>query len=150
MVGELNQQQINTFLSSQVIGRIGCCRDDQVYVVPITYAHDGDYLYLHTNDGLKIQMMRENPDVCFEVDQVNNMTNWQSVIVWGIFEELEGKEAERALRFLTNRVAPLVTSETFRPTYSLQGTQYREGSKMKLVVFRIKIQRASGRFEKSQ
>ena len=40
MVGELNQEQIWNLLASEVVGRIGCCHDNQVYVVPVTYASD--------------------------------------------------------------------------------------------------------------
>jgi hypothetical protein len=37
--------------------------------VPITYVFDGEAVYAHSADGLKIRMMRANPHVCFEVDQ---------------------------------------------------------------------------------
>ena len=149
MVGDLNEEQINSFLRSQVIGRIGCSRADMVYLVPITYSYDGEYLYFHTNEGLKTQIMRENPKVCFEVDQVTDLCNWQSVIVNGIFEELKTKDAVNALRHLNNRLAPLRTSETFRPIYGLKGVHSRGDSDLKLVVFRIRIERMSGKYEKS-
>lgn len=37
-------------------------------------------------------MMRENPQVWFEVDDIKTMTNWQSVIAWGRFKEISGLE----------------------------------------------------------
>lgn len=150
MLGDLNQEQIKNLLSSEMIGRLGCHADDKTYVVPVTYAYDKEYLYMHTQEGMKINMMRKNPKVCFEVDHVENMANWQSAVVWGTFEELEGKEAEHALQALVNRVMPLVTSQTSRPRYGLDRPHAPMNPNMKTVVFRIKLTEATGRFEKSQ
>ncbi|MDC1504172.1 pyridoxamine 5'-phosphate oxidase family protein [Winogradskyella sp.] len=83
MLGNLNSRQIEHVLQSLIIGRIGCHADNKTYVVPVTYAYDGTYVYGHTKEGLKIEMMRKNPSVCFEVDVMENMSNWRSVIAWG-------------------------------------------------------------------
>ena len=32
--------------------------------------------------------MRANPFVCFEVEDIDDLANWHSVIAWGVFEEL--------------------------------------------------------------
>ncbi|MFY7880631.1 MAG: pyridoxamine 5'-phosphate oxidase family protein, partial [Lacibacter sp.] len=86
MLGELNESQMNNLLSSQVVGRIACADDAQPYIVPVTYTFDGTYIYGQTNEGLKLDILRKNPNVCFEVDQMNDMANWQSVVVYGTFE----------------------------------------------------------------
>ena len=83
MWGDLDKSQIDDLLKSELIGRVGCFDGNKVYVVPITYAYDNGYIYGHTKDGLKIQMMRNNPNVCFEIDWMKDMSNWKSVIVYG-------------------------------------------------------------------
>ena len=88
MLGKLNRSQIDNLLRSEVTGRIGCHSRNKTYIVPLTFAYDGEYIYCHTIEGLKTRMMRENPHVCFEVDRVDNMANWQSAIIWGTYEEL--------------------------------------------------------------
>jgi uncharacterized protein len=45
-------------------------------------------------------MMRRNPEVCFEVDRVEDLVNWDSVIGWGTYEERYGSQAEHARRAL--------------------------------------------------
>jgi len=32
--------------------------------------------------------MRKNPEVCFQLDVIENLASWRSVICWGTFEEL--------------------------------------------------------------
>jgi nitroimidazol reductase NimA-like FMN-containing flavoprotein (pyridoxamine 5'-phosphate oxidase superfamily) len=104
----LTEEQIDQVLRSEVVGRIGCHADGKTYVVPIAYVYDGRHIYGHTGDGMKLRMLRANPDVCFEVDHVEGLTNWQSVIAWGRFEELHGAEADRAVRLLAERIRPFV------------------------------------------
>lgn len=150
MVGELTDKQIDHVLNSQIIGRIGCYADGQMYIVPVTYVYDNGYIYAHSKEGLKIHMMRKNPDVCFEVDSVENMTNWRSVILWGEYEELRTKEEQKAgMNILIDRLTPFLTSETVRPSQSLsQSTGFLEKG-LKPVAYRIKVTKKTGRYEKT-
>jgi len=83
MLGRLTDDQIDHVLNTQFIGRIGCSMKNKMYVVPVTYVFHEGHIYVHSKEGLKIKMMRDNPEVCFQVDKIENMTNWRSVILWG-------------------------------------------------------------------
>lgn len=148
MIGTLNSYQIANFLRSEVVGRLGCSSKGQTYVVPIAYFYDGKYIYAHTKEGLKTTMMRQNPNVCFEVDHIYTMSLWQSVILWGKFEELKGKKAEEALQALVNRIHPISSSEVSVPRHSLERPHAPVNPDIKLVVFRIRVEKASGKYEK--
>ena len=115
MLGTLSSEQIEQVLCSEVIGRIGCHANGQTYVVPITYAYDGERLICHTSQGRKIQMMRSNPEVGFEVEQVDNLANWRSVIAWGKYEELQGEASKKAMRLLIEQVMPKLGSSIVIP-----------------------------------
>jgi hypothetical protein len=149
MLGELTPELINAVLFSEVVGRIGCHREGRTYVVPITYVFDGDAIYAHSAEGLKIQMMRANPHVCFQVDQRENLANWRSVVAWGVYEELHGKEALDALQILVARLMPLVTSETFGlPGHLSLASAKPVADAPKTVIYRIRLTERTGRFEK--
>ena len=92
MIGELNDIQIENILSSQAIGRLACTDGKQPYIVPVTFKYNGKYIYGQSNEGLKIKMLRKNPNVCFEVDRMTDMNNWESVIIYGQFQELDEKD----------------------------------------------------------
>lgn len=149
MFGKLTAREIEQILGSQLIGRIGCHNDDITYVVPVSYAYDGDYVYGHAEEGLKIRIMRQNPKVCFQTDQMEDMANWKSVIAWGEFEELVDPETRNlALQKLVARNLPLVSSETVHltPQWPFEPVDI---SSIKGVVYRIKLTEKTGRFEKS-
>ncbi len=147
MIGKLENHEIEEVLHRQLIGRIGCHANDITYVVPISYAYDGTYIYGHTYEGMKIEMMRENPKVCFEVDNMENMANWKSVICWGEFEELTNSdERKTGIQKLLDRVLPLITSETVQitPHWPFPPTDF---DRINGIVYRIRLHEKTGRFE---
>ena len=148
MLGQLNDIQIRNILSSQVLGRLGCTDGKQPYVVPVTYSYDGDCIYGQMNDGLKLKILRKNPNVCFEVDMMTDMRNWQSVIVNGRFEELMNKKAEKARQLLFGRIFTLMTSSTIHPHEHEVTGKIDDSIRNKFVLYRIKIKKLTGRFEK--
>lgn len=115
MIGELAPAQIERLLHEQVIGRIGCHARGRTYVVPMTYAYDGAAILCHSGDGLKVQMMRENPSVCFEIEDLRQLPSWQSVIVYGRYEELQGEAAATAHAQIVARLTASPPAPSARP-----------------------------------
>lgn len=48
MMGELSAAEIEELLRSEWVARLGCHANDTTYVVPVSYAYDGEALYGHT------------------------------------------------------------------------------------------------------
>ena len=88
MIRNLTNEEIEDVLKRNSIGRIGCNDGRKTYVVPVNYVYDGKCIIVHSYDGMKIQMMRKNSGVCFEVDEIKSFTAWKSVIAWGEYQEL--------------------------------------------------------------
>lgn len=148
MFGKLSDSQVNEVLNANIVGRIGCHADGTIYVVPISYVHVNGVVYCHTREGMKVDMMRKNPEVCFEVDELTSMANWRSVIAWGKFEELdEEKSRNEGLQYLLQRVLPVVSSETthLSTNWPFVPSNLNE---IKGIVFRIRLERTTGRFER--
>ena len=148
MLGKLNEMQIDNLLLSQAVGRIGCVDGKKPYITPVTYVFDGKDIIGQTKEGLKLQILRKNPNVCFEVDRMLDMANWQSVVVSGTFRELKGKEADKARDYLFSHVLPLMTSATIHSHQHEVNTDVDDSNRVKPVMYRIKIKEKSGRFEK--
>ncbi len=150
MIGNLTATAIDEVLKENVLGRIGCHEDDKTYIVPINYAYDGKSIIAHSAEGMKINMMRKNPLVCFEVDQMKSFTDWRSVIVWGRFEEIMDEDDQRAvMKFFVDKMMHIRLSETAIPQTKESTQELRHASgRIKSVVFRIVISEKTGRFEK--
>ncbi|HEY0244739.1 MAG TPA: pyridoxamine 5'-phosphate oxidase family protein [Mucilaginibacter sp.] len=148
MLGKLTEAQIEDLLKNQLIGRIGCHADGITYVVPVNYLYDGTYIYAHSGKGMKVEMMQKNPDICFEVDDIKNILDWQSVILWGKFEEITDlHEKEETLQKLIKRVVPFLTEEG-HPSHGITANESDIGTEVELVLYKIIISKKTGRFEK--
>jgi nitroimidazol reductase NimA-like FMN-containing flavoprotein (pyridoxamine 5'-phosphate oxidase superfamily) len=151
MVGNLSPSKIEKLLQSEAIGRLGCQRDGRVYVVPLNYGYDGRYIYAHSKEGLKIEIMREYPEVCFEVDHWDEDGSWRSVIVWGTFEELTTTRSQRAaMKIFAQQMARVIPDHKHMPSHGFVRGTKSLNDPFKSVVFRIDISEKTGRYEKKE
>jgi uncharacterized protein len=149
MMGQLNTDEIENLLHQSVLGRIGCGDGKRIYVVPISYVYDGGFVYCHTHEGLKTELLRKNPAVCFEVERLENLANWQTVIAHGDFEELTDPLLRLdGLQKLHARRLPFITSQTTRLTEEWPFATEALGQ-VGGVTFRIGLTDKTGRFEKA-
>jgi uncharacterized protein len=148
MIGFLNEQQIDSLLRSELVGRLGCHAQGTTYIVPVFYHYDGESVYGYTKEGLKTKITRENPSVCFQVDRIENMANWQSVIIQGEFQVLKGSEVELALQLLTNRMMPFKTGENSLPKFGMEKLHSFTKQFTQFITYRIHIHKKYGKFEK--
>jgi nitroimidazol reductase NimA-like FMN-containing flavoprotein (pyridoxamine 5'-phosphate oxidase superfamily) len=149
MLGTLNTTQIDQILRSEVVGHLGCSADGRVYVAPMSYVYDGESIYSHAVEGMKLRLLRANPQVCFQVERIENLANWVSVIVWGEFEEMPDDAARDAMQLFLDRMEPLQTSETaVSPHRAPAGVPALDMQSNPMVFFRIRVRERTGRFEK--
>lgn len=147
MLGKLNITEIEEVLQEQFLGRIGCSANNITYIVPVSYAYDGTYIYVRSKSGMKVDIMRRNPKVCFEVEAFVNMANWRTAIAWGDFEEItKPEEREHALKKLLHRHLPLIITENakFTPHWPFEPADINS---VDGVVYRIELKEKTGRFE---
>jgi nitroimidazol reductase NimA-like FMN-containing flavoprotein (pyridoxamine 5'-phosphate oxidase superfamily) len=150
MFGKLTAAEIEEVLRQETVGRLGCHANGITYVVPVSYAYDGKYLYGRSMEGMKIDFMRKNPNICFQVDLMQNTANWKSVILWGEFEELADPQMRNlGLQKLIERKLPIVSSATMHLS-SCWPFPEQDFANIKGIVFRIVTREKTGRFESGQ
>lgn len=152
MIGTLSSTEIENLLNRQLVGRIGCRDNNSVYIVPISYAYDGTAIFCHSLEGKKLELMRNNPEVCFQVDEMEDMANWKSVVTWGTFEELtNASERNAALDNLLSRKLPIRSSVTTHlgKTWPFVGNGSNGYNEITGVIFKIHLKGKSGKFEQT-
>ncbi|MCC8407658.1 pyridoxamine 5'-phosphate oxidase family protein [Mucilaginibacter sp. UR6-1] len=148
MLGELTQIQAVELLTKHLTGRLGCHADGVTYVVPVNYVFKDNTIYSHSASGKKIDMMRKNPDVCFEVDELQSIFKWKSVIAWGRFVEISDiAEKQQVMQSIIHRIMPLVTTPHGHPSHGITDHESDIGDKVELVIYKIVIDKITGRFE---
>jgi nitroimidazol reductase NimA-like FMN-containing flavoprotein (pyridoxamine 5'-phosphate oxidase superfamily) len=146
MIGTLTDLQMNHLLASQVRGRIACTNGKRSYILPFTYIFDGNYLYGELHDKRKMELLRKNPGVCFEIDLMHGLTNWQEVIVEGKIEQLSGEDEYKAREFLSEHIYPFAIDQNSFKSKAATGTLNKRATRP--ILCRIKIEKKSGCFER--
>jgi nitroimidazol reductase NimA-like FMN-containing flavoprotein (pyridoxamine 5'-phosphate oxidase superfamily) len=140
MIGALTAEAIEGVLSRQAIGRLGLSGDDRIYIFPVQYGYDGTCLYLISREGHKLDLLRADPRVCLEVEEIESPARWRTVLVHGRFDELaEEADRDHALAVIGEQAGMLPPSIA----------PYLDGPEH-VVVYRVRIAEKTGRFEDDQ
>jgi nitroimidazol reductase NimA-like FMN-containing flavoprotein (pyridoxamine 5'-phosphate oxidase superfamily) len=93
-VKEMTCEEVDEFLTCTRIGRLAMVLEEGPYVVPMGFAYSEGKVFFHTcSKGLKMESLRKNAHVCFEVDEaLSDATMSKSVIIFGTAEIIEDEQ----------------------------------------------------------
>lgn len=93
-VKEMAREEIDQFLTCARVGRLGVVLRDGPYVVPVGFAYVDGKVFFHTCcKGLKMEGLRQNSNVCFEVDEsLSDATMSKSVVIFGRAEIIDDEQ----------------------------------------------------------
>lgn len=93
----LSHDESVALLARQHVGRLAYVHHGQIGIVPIHYVYDDGWILGRTSLGAKITALRHHPWVAFEVDEIDALFEWRSVVVRGAFYLME-REGPRGVR----------------------------------------------------
>ncbi|MEZ4417693.1 MAG: pyridoxamine 5'-phosphate oxidase family protein [Gemmatimonadota bacterium] len=139
---ELAPERALEILSRNHVGRVAVARDQRVDIEPLHYVYDDGWLYGRTSEGTKIHMTgREWWPVAFEVDEIDGVFDWRSVVVHGGFYVLKeddphnAEARDHAIALLRTLIPDTLTEDDPTPA--------------RTVLFRISVQEMRGREARS-
>lgn len=147
MIKDLNQKTSEAILSNNYIGRLAFIAGGVPYITPVTYYYDAknNCIISYSAEGHKIESMRISRTVSLQVDEVSSVNKWQSVLVHGLYEELQQIDAKYYLHEFAEGVKKVIAKKNKEhPQYigEFSAKLKGEGSP---VVYRIKISEISGK-----
>jgi len=137
--------EIDAILQAAPVCRIAMAAGGRPYVVPVNFAVSGHHLYFHcSRRGKKIDMLRDNPSVCFEADIPGDLRGADTACSWGMkyqsvigFGEAyfieDGGEKKKALGILMKKYT------------GGDSLSYNEAILDKVLVIGIRIESMSGK-----
>ena len=145
---QMNQESTFELLKRGEYGMLSSVDEDsQPYGVPVNYVFDGkDSIYFHcAQEGHKLDNLRSNPRVSFTIVGNHQIMDWmfstayESVILFGTAQEVEGDEKYQGLKMLAQK---------FSPDYMDEFEKDIEKAMIPTIVFRIKILQITGKERK--
>lgn len=77
--------EIDAILQDAMVCRIAMAAGGRPYIVPVNFAVSDHQLYFHcANSGKKIDMLRDNSSICFEVDVPGDLVMGRLACSWGM------------------------------------------------------------------
>ncbi len=113
-----NPSELEVILKKAKICRLGLLDVDVPYIVPVHYGYNNKNLYIHAaKEGKKIDLIKKNPKVCFEVEldhkirntgiPCNWSTSYKSIIGYGTASLItDMEEKKQSLGFLIDHYSP--------------------------------------------
>lgn len=98
--------RISAIIEKATVCRLGMLNGDKPYIIPLNFGYRDNVLYFHgALKGQKIDLLKKNPNVCFEFDMAATVVNsdeacdwsmkFQSVIGFGKAKFLQGVDEKR-------------------------------------------------------
>jgi len=137
-IRELTRAECDELLERNHVGRIAFTFRDRVDIEPVHYVQAKGWLHGRTSPGTKLSTLRHHPWVAFEVDEIDGLYDWRSVIVHGAVHLPDGdgspneQEAYQSTLGLIRNLVPLAL-DAGDPTPERQ------------VLFRIHVDEVTGR-----
>lgn len=135
--GLLDRDEAKSILERNDLGRIAFGLHDRVDIQPIHYAFEDGWIYIRTSPGMKTEVIQHNYWIAFEVEEVEGLFDWKSVVVHGGAYRLDPdtedhREAyDRAVALLDRLVPGTLTRDDPVPERS--------------IIYRIAVQELTGR-----
>ena len=142
-IDEMSSKEIKDFLQETGYGHLGFIHKGKPCVMPMHYyLKDSDKdsdIYLFTTEGMKTHDIDENPEICLQVEAIQDPLHWRSVIVNGRAEQLtEQQDIDRARQFIKVR-NPMLSPAINRTWIDA------DGRAEVMTIYRIHINEMSGR-----
>ena len=139
-----DESAIKSIIEKTNVCRLGMVNGNKPYIVPLCFGYHDNVLYFHgTLNGQKIDLIRKNPNVCFEFDLITepieseNACDWsmkyQSVIGFGKAVFIESSDEKR-------KALSLIMAQ-----YSDRLSQFPENMLKATAVIKVEIESMTGK-----
>lgn len=136
---------IESVINKATVCRLGLSNNDRPYVIPLNFGYQHGYLYFHSlKKGKKMDMLKSNHNVCFEVDIESELIRgegpcdwtmkYSSVIGFGKVSILEDTHAKKnGLDIIMEHYSPG------------QSYEYSESELRRVVVIKVHVENITGK-----
>lgn len=152
MIRDLEIEECLEILCNNYIGHLGYISGKSPFVIPITYFHDADEkcILSYSSKGHKIEAMRRDKHVSFQVADIQSIQDWRSVQIHGTYEELNGSTAKKYLHKFAEGVQETIDGlEGEKPKFISDFSSRLQEREMP-IVYRIRVKGISGKARKSK
>jgi nitroimidazol reductase NimA-like FMN-containing flavoprotein (pyridoxamine 5'-phosphate oxidase superfamily) len=139
-----DRQQLDSIIERAIVCRLGLSQGGKPYIVPLCFGYDGDSIYFHSAlEGRKLDILRENNNVCFEIEGDINLVDADKACNWTIrYKSVIGFGKAHIVNDPDSIHKAL---DVIMDHYSNKSFEYPEDKVGKTAVIRVDIEEVSGK-----
>jgi hypothetical protein len=144
---DLTSSECIRLLKNNYTGHLGFISQGYPYVIPITFHYNqaDNTIISYSEEGHKINAMRNNGSVSLQVQDIISNSNWQSVLVHGTFEEIKGSNAKYLLHQFAEGVKDKVKVKEHKHPEFISEFSSKTYSGGVPIVYRINVSEMKGK-----
>ena len=142
-----DRKDIDDIIRRCRVCHLAMCDDGQPYIIPLNFGYDGRFLFFHTApEGRKIDIIKRNNRVGFEVDILHDIVTAEQACKWGAkYESVMGSGTAEIVDDLESKKEAL---EWIMRQYGNSAWDFKEEILKKTLVLRVRILEISGKARK--
>lgn len=141
-------ETLNWIMNEAMVCRIAVCEDNKPYIIPMNFGYKDNCLYLHTGlIGKKIEILKKNNEICFEVDVKNELVKAESPCNWTMkYYSVIGSGKATFVEDLNEKIAIM---NIIMEKYSGRSDfQFPESALSSLAIIKITLEEITGKKSK--
>ncbi len=139
-----SRDEIESIINKALVCRLAMADENGPYMVPLSFGYRDNYLYFHcAKEGRKLDILKKNNRVCFEIDADHEIVMSEKACKWGMkyksvigfgnvffIEDVESKK--KALGIIMRH-------------YSGRSFEFEEKEVNRVVIFKVEIESMTGK-----
>jgi nitroimidazol reductase NimA-like FMN-containing flavoprotein (pyridoxamine 5'-phosphate oxidase superfamily) len=139
-----DRSEMEEFIKQTKICRLALVDKDKPYIIPMSFGFDWPHLYFHSAlEGRKIDIIKLNPNVCFEFDELIKINKEKEACDWGMdFKSVIGEGKAVLVEDFKEKTHAL---DVIMAQYSSRGFTFPRETMEKTGVIKVTITQMTGK-----
>ncbi len=144
-----DKEQIQNIIGASQICRLGLSDGFMPYIVPLCFGYKDKTLFFHSaHEGKKREILKKNPNICFEFDQNVCLIQGDKPCSWGMeYQSVIGFGKVEIIENISEKREAL---EIIMKQYSSKKFEFQDAAINKTLVFKVKISEITGKETKKK
>lgn len=139
-----DKSQMEAILNNARVCRLAMVDQGEAYIVPLNFGYQDGVLYFHSaTEGRKIEILKKNPNICFEVDELIRLKKASKPCDWGA--EYKSVIGTGKACFIESMEEKRKALDIIMAHYSSRQFQYPEENMERTAVIRVDIAQMTGK-----
>lgn len=139
-----DQNAIEDIILRSKVCKLAMCDRNQPYIVPLCFGFKDNTLYFHSApEGKKIDLLKKNPNVCFEFEILTQVVKSARACKWGM--KYKSVIGYGKADFITDEDEKRQAFDIIMQQYTNESFEYEEALLKSAIIIKVDIQSMTGK-----